>query len=91
MIPFTQCANAADYADHYKLKTRRGAVIIAVVRNGQAWRQNLRPGDVVVAIKRHLIRNVRDVNRVARGLTAGHQFIMKIQRKSKIYDVVMRY
>ncbi len=86
-----QLANASDYADHYKLKTRRGAVIIAVNRRGQARRQNLRPGDVLVAIGRHLVRNVRDVNRLAHTLTVGHQFVIKIQRKNKVYDVVMRY
>jgi len=86
-----QLANAADYADYYKLRTRRGAVIISVKRGSQAWHQNLRPGDVVVAIRRHLIRNIGDVNRVVTELTSGHQFIMKVQRKAQIYDVVMRY
>ncbi len=84
-------ANAEDYADYYKLKTRRGAVIIAVRRHGQAWRQNLRRGDVVVSIKGRLIRNVKDVNQAVRRLTRGHQFIMKVQRKKKVYDVVLRY
>ena len=84
-------ANAADYADRYKLKVRRGAVLTAVKRGGQAWKLNLRRGDVITVIRKHAIRTVQDVYRVASGLMTGHQYIIKVQRKHKVYDVVMRY
>jgi len=86
-----QLANAADYADQYKLKVRRGAVITAATRGGKAWKLNLRRGDVIVAIRGHAIGRVQDVYRVAKGLIGGHQYYVKVQRKAKSYDVLIRY
>ena len=86
-----QLANASDYADLYKLKTRRGAVIIAVQSGSQAARNNLRPGDVIIGLGRNLIQNVRELNQAVRGLIRGHQYILKVQRGRKLYNVIVQY
>ncbi len=44
-----------------------GVVVADVERNSRAWHNNIRPGDVVVAINRERVRSVEDLSRALRG------------------------
>ncbi|GMQ76462.1 MAG: DegQ family serine endoprotease [Gammaproteobacteria bacterium] len=44
-----------------------GVVVADVERDSRAWHNNIRPGDVVVAINRERVRSVEDLSRALRG------------------------
>jgi Do/DeqQ family serine protease len=43
-----------------------GVVVADVERTSRAWRNNIRPGDVIIAINRERVRNVQELSRALR-------------------------
>jgi serine protease Do/serine protease DegQ len=43
-----------------------GVVVADVARNSRAWHNNIRPGDVIIAINRERVRSVEELSRVMR-------------------------
>jgi serine protease Do/serine protease DegQ len=43
-----------------------GVVVADVTRNSRAWRNNVRPGDIIIAINRERVRSVEELNRAMR-------------------------
>ena len=43
-----------------------GVVVADVTRNSRAWHNNIRPGDIIIAINRERVRSVEELNRAMR-------------------------
>jgi serine protease Do/serine protease DegQ len=43
-----------------------GVIVADVKRNSRAWHNNLRPGDVIIAINRERVRSVEELSRAIR-------------------------
>lgn len=53
-------------SDHPLRGQMDGVIVADVQRNSRAWHNNIRPGDVIIAINRERVRNVEELNRAMR-------------------------
>ncbi len=83
--------NASSFAGSLKLRTTRGVVISSIVRNGVAWRVNLRRGDVIRQADRYQVRHLKDLRYVAARLQTGRSVMLRVWRGSKRYYVTVPY
>ena len=64
-----------------------GVVVADVERNSRAWRNNIRPGDVIVAINRERVRSVEELSR-ALGRTGQTIAVDIIRDKTQLLIVI---
>ena len=64
-----------------------GVVVADVERNSRAWRNNIRPGDVIVAINRERVRSVEELSR-ALGRTGNTIAVDIIRDKTQLLIVI---
>ncbi len=75
--------NSPTVARENELKTSAGVVVTNVVRDGAAYQNGLRPGDVIVAINRTEITSVEQFRRIMNGREPGSSVLMYINRSGE--------
>ncbi len=71
-------------AQAFAIKSRRGAVITRIENNSAADRAGLRPGDIVLEINGHQVRDAGTLRNSVGLLRVGEEVSMKVMRDNKI-------
>ena len=74
--------------DHPLFNQVEGVVVADVERNSRAWHNNIRPGDVIVAINRERVRSVEELSRALR--RSGRTIAVDIIRDSTQLLIVIQ-
>lgn len=65
----------------------QGVYVTEVHENSDAYRQGLRPGDVVTAVNGTAVRSVPEVNAVKEGLSVGDSMTVAVWREGDTFDI----
>jgi serine protease Do len=79
-LGMTVVKNTPALARQYELKTQKGLVVENVERGGPAAENDLRPGDVILAVNRTEINSVEQFQRIMTGRRSGSMVLLLINR-----------
>ena len=65
-----------------------GVEILELDQDTVAWRSGLRPGDVIVAANRRVVRSMSDLESIAR--ESPDQLLLRVQRSERYFFIVLR-
>jgi serine protease DegQ len=72
-----------ELADSFNLKRSSGAIIAGVLRNGPADRAGMRPGDILVEVNGHSVRDTTEMLNLIAQLEPGKSARMKVLRRNE--------
>jgi serine protease Do len=72
-------------------KTARGLIVVQIITDGEAAKQGIRPGDIILDVNQTAVRTVDDVNAtLVAAKKAGRSFaLMRIQRGENVQFITM--
>ncbi len=76
-----------DVADDFGLKDLKGALVGNVVKDGPAAKAKLQPGDVILKVGDHEVKDVRGLPRLVGEIPGGSKALLTIWRKGKIISI----
>ena len=74
----------------WNIKTREGAVVVAIAPESVAATTELRPGDVIVRVQDKPVRNAKQAERLLRGSDLDKGVRIRVKRGDAGYFVVLR-
>jgi len=72
--------NSQSLSRQFELETSEGIVVMEVERNGVAYRNGLRAGDVILAVNRTQINSVRQFREIMAGKSGGRVLLAIVRR-----------
>ncbi|MCB2002503.1 MAG: trypsin-like peptidase domain-containing protein, partial [Rhodoferax sp.] len=76
-----------ELAETFGVKAREGVIITGVLQNGPAAQAGIRPGDVIIAVADHEVRNVSELLTRVAGLKPGQSSRFSIQRQDAQLEI----
>ncbi|MDA8094813.1 MAG: Do family serine endopeptidase [Betaproteobacteria bacterium] len=76
-----------DLADAFKLASTNGSLIAGVLRGGPADHAGIRPGDILVAVNGHPVRDAEGMLNQVAALTPGARAVLTIMRHGKPHRI----
>ena len=71
-----------ELAESFGLERKSGTIIAGVLRNGPADRAGIRPGDILVEVEGHPVKDTTDMLNVIAQLEPGKKAAIKVLRKN---------
>ncbi len=68
-------------ARRYGFQTQEGAIITDVRQFSEAYRKDLKAGDIILEANRKKVKTVRDLRNIINGLDSGNTLILLIRRE----------
>ena len=83
--------NTASLAQRQRLKTDKGIVVTQVSRDGIAYQNGLRPGDVILGVNRSDVESVRQFRELISGKRKGDRVFLFLNRDGNEFPVQFQF